>query len=315
MRIVGLDTATLDQGDMDWSGIEALGELELYSRSSPAEGLERAAEAEAILVNKFIVSADVMAALGKLKYIGVTATGTNNVDLVEAKRRDIAVTNVPAYAANSVAQHAIAMILHLASKVAFYDEEVHGGKWVSSPDFCFFPKPLVELVGKKLGIIGYGAIGRRVAEIGRALGMEILAYDLPEYIDPDVAAPLEEVFGQADFLTIHCPLTEQTKGLICAKHLAKMKRTAVIINTARGPIVNEVDLAKALKDGVIAAAAVDVLSSEPPSADNPLLSAPNMVITPHVSWGSYESRSRLMATLVENLKAFVAGEELNRVVP
>ena len=313
MKIVGLDTATLDQGDMDWSGIKALGELELYPRSTPAEGLARAAEAEAILVNKFIVSAEVMATLGKLKYIGVTATGTNNVNLAEAKERNIAVTNVPAYAANSVAQHAIAMILHFASKVAFYDGEVHAGKWASSPDFCFFPRPLVELVGKKLGIIGYGAIGRRVAEIGRALGMEILAYDLPEYVDPEVAAPLEEVFARADFLTIHCPLTEQTKGLICAKNLATMKRTAVVINTARGPIVNEPELAKALKDGVIAGAGVDVLSSEPASADNPLLSAPNMVITPHVSWGSYESRSRLMDTLLENLKAFVAGEELNRV--
>ncbi len=313
MKIVGLDTATLDQGDMDWSGIKAMGELELYPRSTPAEGLERAAEAEGILVNKFIVSAEVMATLGKLKYIGVTATGTNNVDLAEAKRREIAVTNVPAYAANSVAQHAIAMILHFASKVAFYNDQVQAGEWASSPDFCFFPKPLVELVGKKLGIIGYGAIGRRVAQIGRGLGMEILAYDLPEYIDPEVGAPLEEVFAQADFLTVHCPLTEKTEGLICAKNLARMKRTAIVINTARGPIVSEPELAKALADGVIAGAAVDVLSSEPPATDNPLLSAPNIVITPHVSWGSFESRSRLMATLVENLQAFVAGKELNRV--
>lgn len=315
MKIVALDTATLDQGDMDWSGIRALGELVLYQRSSPEEVIPRAAEAEAILVNKVIINADVMAALGKLKYVGLSATGTNNVDLTEAQRRNIAVTNIPGYAANSVAQHAIAMILHFASKIAFYDDQVRQGKWISCEDFCFFPKPLIELVGKKLGIIGYGAIGRRVGEIGRALGMEILAYDLPEYVDPEVSTPLDEVFSQADFLTIHCPLTEQTKGLICSKRLATMKPTAVVINTARGPIVNEADLAKALKDGTIAGAGVDVLSSEPPCPDNPLLSAPNIVITPHVSWGSFESRSRLMVIMTENLRAFIKGRQLNRVTP
>ena len=313
MKIVGLDTATMDQQDMDWGPIMALGELQTYPRSALDEVVPRAKDAQAILVNKVIVDAQIMGALPELKYVGLTSTGTNVVDLPEARKRGIAVTNVPGYAANSVAQHAMAMVMHFASKIAFYDDQVHQGKWVSSPDFCFFPKPLIELDSKKLGIIGYGAIGRRVAQIGRGLGMEILPYDLPACLDPKECVPLDEVFSRADYLTIHCPLTDQTEGLINLQRLATMKPTAVVINTARGPIVNEADLAKALKDGLIAGAAVDVLSTEPPPADNPLLTAPNMVITPHVSWGSYESRCRLMAVVTENLKAFVEGRKLNRV--
>ena len=315
MKIVALDTATLDQGDMDWEPMRALGDLELHPRSEPDEVLPRAQGAQALLVNKVMIDAELMSALGELKYIGVTATGTNVVDLAQAQKRGIAVTNVPGYAANSVAQHAMAMILHFASKVAFYDQQVHQGKWTQSPDFCFFPKPLIELDGKKLGIIGYGAIGRRVAQIGRGLGMEILPYDLPGYISEAECVELEEVFKQADYITMHCPLTPQTQGLINRERLAMMKPSAVIINTARGPIVNEADLAEALKKGVIAGAAVDVLSTEPPTADNPLLSAPNMVVTPHVSWGTYESRSRLMAVVVENLIAYINGQEKNRVGP
>ncbi len=315
MKIVALDTATMDQGDMDWGPMRALGELELHPRSGPDEVVPRAQGAEAVLVNKVIIDAEVIRALPKLQYIGLTSTGANVVDLLVAQERGIAVTNVPGYASNSVAQHAMAMILHFASKVAFYDQQVHQGKWTQSPDFCFFPKPLIELDGKKLGIIGYGAIGQRVAQIGRGLGMEILAYDLPGHIDPGESVPLAEVFKEADYLTMHCPLTSQTEGLINREHLAMMKPTAVLINTARGAIVNEADLAEALKKGVIAGAAVDVLSTEPPSADNPLLSAPNMLVTPHVSWGTYESRSRLMAVVVENLKAYINGQEKNRVRP
>ncbi len=314
MKIVALDTATLDQGDMDWEPMRALGDLELHSRSGPDEIVSRAQGAEAVLVNKVMIDDELMSALGELKYIGVTATGTNVVDLDEAQKRGIVVTNVPGYAANSVAQHAMAMILHFASKVAFYDQQVHQGKWTQSPDFCFFPKPLIELDGKKLGIIGYGAIGRRVGRIGRSLGMKILPYS-SSYIRAKKCLPLEEVFKEADYLSIHCPLTDQTQGLINRERLAKMKPTAVIINTARGPIVNEADLAEALKKGVIAGAAVDVLSTEPPTADNPLLSAPNMVVTPHVSWGTYESRSRLMAVVVGNLRAYINGQENNRVGP
>ena len=306
MKIVALDTATLDQGDMDWEPIKALGELQLYPRSGPDEILARAKDAQAVLINKVLIDAATMSVLPKLEYIGLTSTGTNVVDLVEAGKRGIAVTNVPGYAANSVAQHAMALVLHFASKIGFYDEQVHQGKWTASPDFCFFPKPLVELEGKKLGIIGYGAIGRRVAQIGRGLGMEILPYDLPEYIDAQECVGLDELFAKSDYITIHCPLTDQTEGMINRARLATMKDSAIIINTARGPIVNEADLAEALEKGVIAGAGVDVLSSEPPSADNPLLSAPNMVITPHVSWGSYESRCRLLKVAIENLKAWVA---------
>ena len=216
-----------------------------------------------------MIDAQVISALPKLKYVGLTSTGTNAVDLDAARACGIAVTNVPGYAANSVAQHAIAFILHFASKVAFYDSEVHRGTWVSCPDFCFFPKPLIELDSKKLGIIGYGAIGQWVARIARGLGMEILPYDLPQYIDAAECVPLDDVFKQADYLTIHCPLTPQTQGLINRQRLATMKSTAILINTARGPIVNEADLAQALADGVIAGAGLDVLSVEPPDADYP----------------------------------------------
>ena len=307
MKIVALDTAMLDQGDMDWGPMRALGDLELYPRTKPDEVVDRAWGAQAVVINKVIIDAKVMSALPSLKYIGVTATGTNVVDLIEAQKRGITVTNVPAYAANSVAQHVIAMILHFASKVTFYDQQVHQGKWVSSPDFCFFSKPLIELEGKKLGIIGYGAIGQQVGRIAGVLGMEILPYS-PSYFRAKKCLALEEVFEQADYLTIHCPLTEQTAGMINRKSLATMKRTAIIINTARGPIVNEADLAEALEKGTIAAAAVDVLSTEPPTADNPLLSAVNMLITPHVSWGSYESRCRLLKVVIENLKAWIANQ-------
>ena len=313
MRIVGLDIITMDQGDMDWSGIQALGQLQTYPRSAPQQLVPRSLEADAILINKVMIDAQVISSLPKLKYIGLTSTGTNAVDLDAARARGIVVTNVPGYASNSVAQHVIAFILHFASKIAFYNDQVHQGQWTSCPDFCFFPKPLIELVSKKLGIIGYGAIGRQVAQIARSLGMEILPYDLPQYIDSAECVPLDEVFTQADYLTIHCPLTPQTEGLINRERLATMKSTAVLINTARGPIVNEADLAAALAKGTIAGAGLDVLSTEPPSADNPLLSAPNAVITPHVSWGSFEARSRLMTEVTANLRAFIDGQQRNRV--
>ena len=313
MKIVGLDVITMDQGDMDFSAMQSLGQLQTYPRSSPDQIVPRAKDADAILINKVMIDAPVISSLPDLKYIGLTSTGTNAVDLDAARARGIAVTNVPGYAANSVAQHAIAFILHFASKIAFYDSEVHRGVWTSCPDFCFFPKPLIELDSKKLGIIGYGAIGQRVARIARGLGMEILPYDLPQYIDAAECVPLDEVFKQADYLTIHCPLTPQTQGLINREHLSMMKPTAVLINTARGPIVNEADLADALKKGTIAGAGLDVLSIEPPSPDNPLLTAPNAVITPHVSWGSFESRSRLMNEVTENFRAFINGQPRNRV--
>ena len=313
MKIVGLDVITMDQGDMDWSAMRALGELQTWPRSAPKQIIPRAAAADAILINKVMIDSQVISSLPKLKYIGLTSTGTNAVDLDAARARGIAVTNVPGYASNSVAQHAMAFVLHFASKIAFYNDQVHQGKWTSCPDFCFFPKPLIELVGKKLGIIGYGAIGRRVAEIARGLEMKVLPYDLPQYIDSAECVPLDEVFTQADYLTIHCPLTPQTEGLINRERLAMMKSTAVLINTARGPIVNEADLADALANGVIAGAGLDVLSTEPPCPDNPLLSAPNAVITPHVSWGSFETRSRLMNEITENLRAFINGQKRNRV--
>lgn len=313
MKIVGLDVITMDQGDMDWSSMQDLGQLQTYPRSAPDEIVPRSIDADAILINKVMIDAQVIAALPGLKYIGLTSTGTNAADLDAARARGIAVTNVPGYASNSVAQHAMAFVLHFASKIAFYNDQVHSGQWTFCPDFCFFPQPLIELDGKKIGIIGYGAIGRRVAEIARGLGMEILPYDLPQFIDASDCVPLDEVFTQADYLTIHCPLTPQTEGLINRERLAMMKPTAVLINTARGPIVNEADLAQALADGIIAGAGLDVLSTEPPSPTNPLLTAPNAVITPHVSWGSFEARSRLMNVVTENLQAFVNGQSRNRV--
>ena len=316
MKIVVLDGYTLNPGDLSWDALKALGDCTFYDRTPAEEVVTRAQGAEAILINKVILSKEVMAALPDLKYIGVFATGYNVVDVDEAKRRGIVVTNIPAYSTDSVAQTVFAHLLTISNQVAHYTQEIQSGAWTQSPDFAYWNTPLLEWSGKTLGIVGLGNIGQAVARIALAFGMKVIALtskkkeELPEGISP---VSREELFRQSDVLTLHCPLTPATKGLVCAETLAWMKPTAVVINTSRGPVINEKDLAKALNEGKIQAAGVDVLSTEPPQADNPLLTARNCYITPHIAWATLEARTRLMQIAVNNLKAYQTGDCINNV--
>ncbi|MGM9803045.1 MAG: D-2-hydroxyacid dehydrogenase [Muribaculaceae bacterium] len=316
MNIVILDGFTTNGGDLSWQSISELGELTVYDRTAPNEVIDRCIDAEAVLTNKVIISAEVMEALPKLKYIGVMATGYNVVDIDEARRRGIVVTNVPAYSTPSVAQMVFAHLLNITNQVALHNQQVHEGKWVSSQDFCFYSAPLIELAGKQMGIVGLGQTGSAVAKIALAMGMRVMAYtskpqeSLPQGI---TKGSFEEIFSTSDVVSLHCPLTPETKHLVNAARLALMKPSAIVINTGRGPLVNEQDLADALNNGQIAAAAVDVLSTEPPAANNPLLSARNCQITPHIAWASQAARARLIDTLVSNLKGYISGNVVNNV--
>ncbi len=316
MKIVILDAYTSNTGDLSWAGIEALGDVTIYDRTSPDEVISRCQGAEAVLTNKVLFTDDIMEALPELKYIGVMATGYNVVDIEAARKRGIIVTNVPAYSTPSVAQMAFAHILNITNKVALHDEQVHQGAWVNSPDFCFYSAPLIELDGKQIGIVGLGQTGSAVAKIALAFGMKVVAYtsksqdSLPEGIKK---MNLDELFASSDFVTLHCPLTPDTHHIVNAERLAVMKPSAVIINTGRGPLVNEQNLADALNSGKIAAAAVDVLSTEPPAADNPLLTAKNCQITPHIAWASQAARTRLIKTLQTNLEGYISGNVVNNV--
>ncbi len=316
MKIVILDAYTSNIGDLSWAGIEALGDVTIYDRTSPADVIDRCQGAEAVLTNKVLFTDVIMDALPNLKYIGVMATGYNVVDIDAARKRGIIVTNVPAYSTSSVAQMVFAHILNITNKVALHDEQVHQGMWVNSPDFCFYSAPLIELAGKQIGIVGLGQTGSAVAKIALALGMKVAAYtskpqsSLPEGI---CKMNLDELFASSDFVSLHCPLTPDTLNIVNAERLATMKPSAVIINTGRGPLVNEQHLADALNSGKIAAAAVDVLSTEPPAANNPLLSAKNCQITPHIAWASQAARTRLISTLQANLEGYISGNVINNV--
>lgn len=316
MKIVILDGFTTNGGDLSWQSLSELGELTVYPRTEPADVVERCQGAEAVLTNKVIICDEVMQALPQLKYIGVMATGYNVVDIDSARRRGIVVTNVPAYSTPSVAQMVFAHLLNITNQVALHSQQVHDGKWVNSLDFCFYSAPLIELAGKQMGIVGLGQTGSAVARIALALGMRVMAYtskpqeSLPEGI---TKGSFEEIFSTSDVVSLHCPLTPQTKHLVNAQRLALMKPSAIVINTGRGPLVNEQDLADVLNNGKIAAAAVDVLSTEPPAADNPLLSARNCHITPHIAWASQAARARLIGTLTSNLKAYIDGNVVNNV--
>lgn len=317
MKIVVLDGYSLNPGDLSWNELKALGDCVIYDRTSPAELEERAKDAEVILTNKVIINADDMVKLPALKYIGVLATGYNVVDIDAARKYGITVTNIPAYSTKSVAQMVFAHILNITQRIGHY---THGIKrndaWTNSKDFCYWDTPLAELDGLKMGIIGLGSIGMATAQIALSFGLEVHAFtskpqsQLPQDIK---SRSMDEIFGECDIVSLHCPLTEQTKYLINAKRLQTMKPTAIIINTGRGPLVNEQDLADALNNGVIYAAGVDVLSTEPPKADNPLLSAKNCFITPHVAWATQAARTRLMNIAVANLNGFIAGEVVNKV--
>jgi glycerate dehydrogenase len=317
-RIVVLDAFTFNPGDNPWTEVAALGELQVFDRTDEADILSRAQGADIVLTNKTPLAAETLAGLPGLRGICVLATGVNVVDVVAATARGIPVCNIPAYSTASTAQHTIALLLELTNHVGKHDRAVHEGAWAAAADFSFTLSPLTELDGLLLGIVGFGAIGRRVAEIARALGMRVSAVgDARREGDPEwlERAPLDELFRRADVVTLHCPLSDATRGLVNRARLASMQPSALLLNTGRGALVNEADLADALARGVIAGAALDVLSQEPPAANNPLLCAPRCVITPHNAWLTLAARRRAMRTTAANVRAILQGTPQNVVKP
>jgi glycerate dehydrogenase len=316
MKIVVLDGYTLNPGDLGWDELHSLGECQLYDRTTADKVVERAQNAEILLLNKTPLPAEAIAQLSNLKYIGVLATGYNIVDIEAAAARNIPVTNVPTYGTNSVAQQTIAHILNLTNHVAHHAQSVAEGGWVSSKDWCYWDSSLIELSGLTLGIIGFGRIGRAVSEMAKAFGMIVQVND-PFYQEDTVAGvkkvELEQLFLESDVVSLHCPLTEETENLLNAQRLSLMKTSAFLINTSRGPLIDESALASALNTGQIAGAGLDVLSVEPPLQDNPLLTAKNCYITPHNSWATRASRERLMKTVIENIRSFLDGKPQNMV--
>jgi len=316
VNIVVLDGYTLNPGDLTWGKLGNLGKLEVYDRSSIADTIKRAVNAEIILTNKAVINKEVIQQLPKLKYIGVLATGYNVVDTEAAKQAGIVVTNIPAYSTDSVAQMVFAFILNFARQVALHSSEVKKGKWAKSKDFSFLLTPQIELVGKTLGIIGFGKIGQAVAKIGNAFGMRIIFYNRSKRTIPGIEAQqvnMETIFTAGDFISINCPLTESNVGFVNRGRLSLMKQTSFIINTGRGLLINEYDLADSLNNGRIAGAAMDVLSTEPPNEGNPLLTAKNCYITPHIAWATKEARARLMDIAAGNVAAFLEGSPVNVV--
>lgn len=317
MNIVVLDGYTLNPGDLSWDGLRIFGDLKVYDRTPREKIIERSRDADIILTNKTVLDADILKSLTHLKYIGILATGCDDVDTEFAGQIGIIVSNIPSYGTNSVAQLTFALILELCHRVQRQSDLVIEGKWSKSMDFAYNDFSLIELASKNIGIIGLGDIGRKVSEIAQAFGMRVLASDkfLPENLYPTgvTMTSLNELLSDSDIVTLHCPLTEETSELINIRNLRLMKPTAFLINTSRGQIIVEEDLAQALNEGIIAGAGLDVLSVEPPSEDNPLLQAKNCIITPHIGWATHESRSRLMDTAACNIKAFLAGSPVNVV--
>ena len=317
MKICILDGYSLNPGDLDWSPVERLGDVTLFDRTPADKIVERAADADIVLTNKVPFSADTLRQLPRLRFICVLATGYNIIDTEAAARQGVVVANIPAYSTMSVAQMAFAHILNITNHVASYAREVADGKWTNCPDFCFWDSALTELAGKTMGIVGLGNTGMATARIAVAMGMKVVALTsksadtLPEGI---TQAPLDDVLASADVVSLHCPLTPSTRHLINAASIAKMKPSAILINTGRGPLVDEQAVADALNGGRLAAFGADVLSQEPPRGDNPLLSARNCFLTPHIAWATLEARTRLMSTATENVRQFIAGEPVaNRV--
>ena len=318
MKIVVLDGYTENPGDLSWEGFERLGELTVYDRTPADQIVERIGDAEIVYTNKTPLTETVFAKCPKLRYVGVLATGYNVVDVDAARARGIAVTNIPTYGTAAVGQFAIALLLEICHHVAHHSQAVHEGRWESSPDFCFWDYPLIELAGKTMGIVGFGRIGQTTGRIAKALGMRVIASDtfesdagreIAEYV------PLDELLAQSDVISLHCPLFPETKGLINKSTIARMKDGVILLNNSRGPLIVEQDLADALNSGKVYAAGVDVVSTEPIRADNPLLSAKNCFITPHISWAPKESRQRLMDIAVSNLEAYLNGRPVNVVNP
>ncbi|MDR2486725.1 MAG: D-2-hydroxyacid dehydrogenase [Clostridiales Family XIII bacterium] len=319
MKTVILDGWNVSRDDLSWEAPFRLDELVCHARTAPADVVPRIADAEAVLVSKCRMSRAVLDACPKLRYIGVFATGYNHVDIDAARDRGIAVTNVPAYSTAPVSQFVFALLLECVNAVGRHADAVRTGEWARSADFCFTLTPQTELAGLRMGIVGYGSIGRQVARIAQALGMEVLAHTPhPPGVDeagmPGIRfVPLDELLHTADVITLHCPLTEQTRHIIRAETLVQMKDGVILLNTARGSLVCEADLAPALRSGKVAAAGLDVLEQEPPAADNPLTSLPNCIITPHIAWIAKSARERLIEATFRNLEAFMQGERLNRV--
>lgn len=314
MKIVVLDGYAANPGDLSWERLEALGECTVYPRTTDEQLLERAANAEILLTNKVIINRTTIEALPQLKYIGVLATGYNVVDVAAAKEHGIVVTNIPAYSTPSVAQMVFAHILNITQRVGHYADEARHGVWTACQDFSYSNTPLMELQGKKIGIVGLGNTGYNTARIAIGFGMKVHAYTSKSRLQlpPEVKKmELDELFATCDIVSLHCPLTEETRELVNERRLKLMKPSAILINTGRGPLVNEQDLANALNNGTIYAAGVDVLSTEPPCADNPLLSAKNCFITPHIAWATQEARQRLMEIACNNVEQFIKNKPQN----
>ena len=314
MKIVILDAHTVNPGDLSWHPLDEMGDLKVYERTSPDEVVERCKGAEVVLTNKVVLDAEILNRLPHLSYIGVLATGYNVVDLEVASRQSITVTNIPAYSTNSVAQMVWAHILNITNRVGHYAKENTKGRWTASKDFCYYDFTHTELAGKTMGVVGLGNTGMATARIAQAFGMKVLAYsskdELPEGMEK---ATMDELLKESDIISLHCPLTPETKALINSERLNKMKPTAILINTSRGPVVDEAAVAEALNQGRIAAFGADVVSVEPSKKNNPLLTAKNCFLTPHIAWATKEARQRLIDICVANVKAFVGGKAQNVV--
>ncbi|TPV96940.1 MAG: D-2-hydroxyacid dehydrogenase [Myxococcales bacterium FL481] len=315
-NIVVLDGHTLNPGDLSWSGLDALGEVTVYARSDRASTVPRAVDAEIVLTNKTVLDAEILSSLPKLRYVGVLATGINVVDLASAAERGIVVTNAPAYGTRAVAQATFALLLELCNHVGLHAQSVASGAWSSASDFCYWERPIVELAGQTLGVVGLGAIGRAVADLGAAFGMRVVAATRRGVADAGIPVfPVDDLVAQSDVVSLHCPLTPATARLIDARRLSRFRPHSVLINTARGGLLDEAAVADALRSGQLGGAAVDVLSTEPPAPDNPLLRAPNCIVTPHVAWASRQARARLLNIVVDNVAAFLRGEPRNQCRP
>lgn len=317
MRIVVLDGYTVNPGDLSWSEIEKLGNCRIYDRTQPEEVISRAEGAEIVLTNKCPLDQSTIKVLAEkgLRYIGVLATGYNVVDTATAAAHGVVVTNIPAYGADAVAQQTFALLLYLTNQVADYNREVCEGKWSAGPDFCLVGKPITGLAGLNMGLIGLGDIGLQVAKLSHAFGMKLLVHTRTpkETTLPIKYCSLDDLFANADIVSLHCPLTDKTRNLVNASRLQSMKSTALIINTSRGPLIDEVALADALTQGKIAGAGLDVLKTEPPRDGNPLIHAPNAVVTPHVAWAAGSARKNLLEIAVNNVSAYISGAPMNVV--
>lgn len=311
MKIVVLDGYTENPGDLSWEGLSKLGEVTVYNRTRPEDVLSRIGDAQAIYTNKTVLSREIIMPLPNVRFIGVLATGYNVVDVQAAREKGIAVCNIPTYGTDAVAQYVFALLLEICHHVGHHNEQVQKGRWTACPDFCFWDYPLMELKGKTMGLIGFGRIGQRTGEIAKAFGMQVIAYD--HFVKAPESVSFETLLSQSDVISLHCPLFPETKGIICEESISRMKDGVILINTSRGPLINERDLAKALKTGKVAFAAVDVVETEPIREDCPLLHHDNCLITPHIAWAPKESRQRLMDIAVRNLDKFLQGTPENIV--